>query len=133
MKLLDLSGFANETVKDLGFDVITKTDFMNWAYKYYPSKYFEVICWNEDSTDYDVDDIYVVMDILEYFEPKYWIITNPTCGKLKDDLLMYGLPYMDVTCDKMRVWNNVFKWQPKPLETKNELFYDILKTIKINT
>ena len=93
MKLLDLSGFANETVKDLGFDVITKTDFMNWAYKYYPNKYFEVICWSEDSTDYDVDDIYVVMDILEYFEPKYWIITNPTCGKLKDDLLMYGLPY----------------------------------------
>ena len=40
---------------------------------------------------------------------------------------------MDVTCEKMRVWNNVFKWQPKPLETKNELFYDILKTIKINT
>ena len=54
MKLLDLSGFANETVKDLGFDVITKTDFMNWAYKFHPSKYFEVICWSEDSTDYEL-------------------------------------------------------------------------------
>ena len=38
---------------------------------------------------------------------------------------MWGLPYMDVTCEKMRVWNNVVKWEPKPLETKADLFCDI--------
>ena len=132
MRLLDLSGFANEEVRDLGFDVITKTDFMNWPYKYYPNKYFDVICWSKNCTDYDVDEIYIVMDILEYFEPIYWILTNPTSGKLKDDLLMWGLPYMDVTCEKMRVWNNVVKWEPKPLETKADLFCDILRTINIS-
>ena len=30
------------------------------------------------------------LDILEYYEPKYWMLENPNTGSLKDQLCMYG-------------------------------------------
>ena len=36
------------------------------------------------------------LDILENFEPKYWIIENPQTGLLKDQLLMWGIPFKDI-------------------------------------
>ena len=63
------------------------------------------------------------LDVLEYYEPKYWIIENPQTGLLKDQLCMYGLPFKDVDyCrygvpyrKRTRLWNNIFSWNPRPL------------------
>ena len=51
------------------------------------------------------------------------MIENPQTGLLKDQLCMYGLPFVDVDYCKYgmpyrkrtRIWNNVFQWKPKPL------------------
>ena len=69
------------------------------------------------------DIVQQTLDVLEYFEPKYWIIENPQTGLLKDQLCMWGIPFKDVDyCryglpyrKRTRIWNNVFSWEPKPL------------------
>ena len=67
------------------------------------------------------------LDILEYFEPTYWMIENPQSGLLKEQIQMYGLPYRDIDYCKYgmpyrkrtRIWNNVFTWTPRPLCVKD--------------
>ena len=34
--------------------------------------------------------------IIEFLSPKYYVIENPQTGKLKDQWMMYGVPYVDV-------------------------------------
>ena len=56
------------------------------------------------------------LDMIEYFEPTYWIIENPQAGLMKDQIEMWGLPYRDIDDCKYgmpyrkrtRLWNNVF-------------------------
>ena len=67
------------------------------------------------------------LDILEYFEPKYWMLENPQSGLLKDQLCMYGLPFTDVDYCKYgmpyrkrtRIWNNITAWKQRPLCTRD--------------
>jgi hypothetical protein len=55
------------------------------------------------------------------------MIENPQSGLLKDQLCMYGLPFVDVDYCKYgmpyrkrtRIWNNVFQWKPRPLCTRD--------------
>ena len=67
------------------------------------------------------------MEIIRYFEPKYWIMENPQSGRLKDqsvvselafsdiDYCKYGFPYRKRT----RLWNNLDCWTPRPLCCKD--------------
>ncbi len=67
------------------------------------------------------------MEIIRYFDPKYWIMENPQSGKLKDqtvvselafsdiDYCKYGFPYRKRT----RLWNNLDCWTPRPLCSKD--------------
>ena len=63
------------------------------------------------------------IDIVRYFDPKYWIIENPQTGKLKEQEFMTDLPFKDVDYCKYgmpyrkrtRLWNNVECWDPRPL------------------
>ena len=67
------------------------------------------------------------LDILEYFEPRYLMIENPQSGLLKEQMLMYGIPFKDIDYCKYgmqyrkrtRIWNNVFTWVPRPLCCKD--------------
>ena len=65
--------------------------------------------------------------IIEYLQPKYYIIENPQTGYLKKQWFMHGLPYTDIDYCKYgmpyrkrtRLWNNVFNWIPRPLCKKD--------------
>ena len=55
------------------------------------------------------------IEIIEYFNPKYWVIENPQTSKLKTRPFMKDLPFTD--CDycmygygirkRTRFWNNI--------------------------
>ena len=152
MKFLDLfsgTGSFGSVAKELGYDVISldkdmpadiQCNIMDWDYKVYPPKHFEVISASPPCTEYsrakttavrDIEGankiVQRTLDILEYFEPKYWIIENPQTGLLKDQLMMWGLPFKDIDYCKYgmpyrkrtRIWNNIFNWNPKPLCKKD--------------
>ena len=83
----------------------SQIDIMDWDYTFFERKSFDVIWASPPCTEYsraktraprDIDGaneiVQRTLDILEYFEPKYWIIENPQTGLLKDQLLMWGIP-----------------------------------------
>ena len=58
------------------------------------------------------------MDVIEYYNPKFWIINN-TDERIKDDIIMWGLPYKDIETlrggklKNVRIWTNLHKWKYK--------------------
>jgi site-specific DNA-cytosine methylase len=139
------SGSVGEVAKELGYTVISldrdmeaeiQIDIMDWDCHDFPKGFFDVIWASPPCTEYsrcktraprDIESANQIvertLDILEYFEPKYWIIENPQTGLLKDQLCMWGLPFKDIDYCKYgmpyrkrtRIWNNVFRWESKPL------------------
>jgi hypothetical protein len=55
------------------------------------------------------------------------MIENPQTGLLKDQMCMWGIPFKDIDyCryglnyrKRTRIWNNAFRWQPRPLCSKD--------------
>jgi site-specific DNA-cytosine methylase len=169
MKLLDLfagTGSITSVAKELGFDVISldrdmpadiNCDIMDWDYKTYPNKYFDIIWASPPCTEYSITKttgirdiegankiVQRTLDILEYVEPKFWIIENPQTGLLKDQLCMWGLPFKEMDSCKYGmpyrkrtrlVWNNIFSWTPRPLCKKDCWAIDATggKTYKCST
>jgi len=152
MKLLELfagTQSVGKIAKELGFEVISldkdmeadiKSDIMDWDFRQYPNKHFDVIWASPPCTEYsrakttgvrDIEGaneiVQQTLDIIEYYEPKYWIIENPQSGLLKDQLCMYGLPFKDVDYCKYgmpyrkrtRLWNSIIEWKPRPLCTRD--------------
>lgn len=149
LELFSGTGSVGDVARELGYEVISldrdmkatiQIDIMDWDPRVYPTKYFDVIWASPPCTEYSrakttgIRDIAganaiveKTLDILEYFEPKYWIIENPQTGLLKDQLCMWGIPFKDVDyCryglpyrKRTRIWNNVFRWEPKPLCNKD--------------
>ena len=68
------------------------------------------------------EELCLGMDCIEYYDPKYWAILHNGLN-VKDDIIWWGLPYRDVDLlrgggiSKVRVWNNIFRWCPKPTNT----------------
>jgi site-specific DNA-cytosine methylase len=151
-KLLELfsgTGSVGDVARELGFEVVSldrdmpadfKVDIMDWDPRLYHAGYFDVIWASPPCTEYsrakttgvrDIEGsnevVQRTLDIIEYLEPKYWIIENPQTGLLKDQLCMYGLPFKDVDyCrygmpyrKRTRLWNNCFDWRPRPLCNKD--------------
>ena len=145
LDLFSGTGSVGEVAKELGFNVISldrdmeadiQIDIMEWDYSDFPRDFFDVIWASPPCTEYsrakttaprDIEGANAVvqraLDILEYFCPKYWILENPQTGLLKDQLMMWGLPFKDLDYCKYgmpyrkrtRIWNNVFRWEPRPL------------------
>ena len=145
LELFSGAGSVGEVAKKFGFEVISldkdmeadiQIDITDWDYTDFPRDFFDVIWASPPCTEYsrakttaprDIEGANAIvqrtLDILEHFEPKYWMIENPQTGLLKDQSCMYGLPFKDLDYCKYgmpyrkrtRIWNNVFGWEPKPL------------------
>ena len=151
MKLLELfSGTKSvgKVAETLGFEVTSldlknadiNCNILNWGYNVYPVGSFDIIWASPPCTEYSIAKstgvrkieeankiVQRTLDIIEYLNPKYYIIENPQTGLLKKQWFMYGLPFIDIDYCKYgmpyrkrtRLWNNVFHWKPKPLCKKD--------------
>ena len=128
------------TSLDKDMEATIKTDIMNWDYKTYPTKYFDVIWSSPPCTEYSIakttgirkiDEankiVKRVLEIISYFNPTYYMIENPQTGLLKNQTFMLDIPYNDLDYCKYgtlyrkrtRIWNNLNTWIPRPLFKKD--------------
>jgi site-specific DNA-cytosine methylase len=151
MKLLELFSGTKSVGKVatlLGYEVVSldiknadiNTNILNWNYKTYETGYFNVIWASPPCTEYSIaktvgvrkieeanEVVLKTLEIIEYFNPKHFIVENPQTGLLKKQWFMYGLPYNDIDYCKYgmlyrkrtRLWNNVTLWKPQPLCLKD--------------
>ena len=149
LELFSGTGSVGKVALALGYEVISvdrdmpathQCDIMNWDYKQYPPKHFNVLWASPPCTEYsralttrprDIAAANLIvqktLDILEYFEPTYWMIENPQSGLLKDQIEMWGIPFKDIDYCKYgmpyrkrtRIWNNIFHWEPRALCKKD--------------
>ena len=152
LKLLELfsgTGSIGKVAVNYNFEVISldkdmdatfKTDIMDWNYKVYPPNYFDVIWSSPPCTEYSIakttgirkldianNIVKRVLEIISYYNPKYYFIENPQTGLLKNQVFMLDIPYNDLDYCKYgtdyrkrtRIWNNLLGWIPKPLCKKD--------------
>ena len=126
MKILELyigSSWGIGLFKEYGYDGIScKLELFD--YSIYPRDNFDIIFININKNslsfpaDTDLSYLEFGMDVIEYYNPKYWII-NDTDKGVKSDIIMWGLPYKDIhtmrggKLKKVRIWTNVDKWKYK--------------------
>ena len=136
LELFSGTGSIGKCCKELGWvsvsvDMIMeaehKCDIMDFDYKQYDKDYFDIVWASPPCTEYskaksrgirDIEGankiVLKTIEIINYFNCKYWFIENPQTGKLKDqsfmkdfkfvdgDYCMYGTPYRKRT----RFWTN---------------------------
>ena len=113
-------------------------DILEWDYKAYNVGDYDIIWASPPCTLYSSFQFYhdplhqrdlspanklvlKTMDIISYFEPKYWFIENPQTGCLKDQEFMIDLPFHDVDyCmydygarKRTRIWTNYEEFEGK--------------------
>ena len=120
--------------RDMEADI--RTDIMDWDYRTYPPGSFDVIWSSPPCTEYSraktigvrkLDEangiVKRTLEIIDYFNPTYWIMENPQTGLLKSQPFIAELPYNDLDYCKYgmpyrkrtRLWNNIEAWTPRPL------------------
>ena len=139
-KIAEKKGYECDTLDILeSFNPTFCCDIMEWDYKQIPQGTYDIIWSSPNCKDYskmnficnkmDKDLTYSnnlikrVLEIFEYFKPKYWFLENPQTGKLKDQEFMDFLPFQDVDYCKYgydyrkrtRIWTNNILWNPRPL------------------
>ena len=104
MKLLELSsgtGSVGTVAKDMGWDVVSldlkgadiNCDILQWKYKKYPVKYYDMIWASPRCIEYSIaktvgtrkiDEANAIvlkaLEIIKYFNPRIWFIENPSRG-----------------------------------------------------
>ena len=151
MNLLEMfsgTGSVGLVAKSLGFNVISldlknadiNTDILKWDYKQFDRNHFDFIWSSPPCTEYSVATtrgirnieyansiVLKTIEIIKYFNPKYFVIENPQTGLLKNqefmdefefkdvDYCKYGMPYRKRT----RLWNNITTWKPRDLCKKD--------------
>ena len=149
MKLLELfagTGSVGNVARVLHYEVVSldrdmqadiQTDIMDWDYQSaYEPGHFDVIWASPPCTEYSIaktigirdieganNIVQRTLDIIDYFQPRWWIIENPQTGLLKQQTIMTNKPFVDVDYCKYgmsyrkrtRLWNNIEEWIPRPL------------------
>ena len=149
MKLLELfagTGSVGNVARVLHYEVVSldrdmqadiQTDIMDWDYQSaYEPGHFDVIWASPPCTEYSIaktigirdieganNIVQRTLDIIDYFQPRWWIIENPQTGLLKQQTIMNNKPFVDVDYCKYgmpyrkrtRQWNNIDEWIPRPL------------------
>ena len=122
MKLLELfagTGSVGNVARVLHYDVVSldrdmqadiQTDIMDWDYQSaYEPGHFDVIWASPPCTEYSIaktigirdieganNIVQRTLDIIDYFQPRWWIIENPQTGLLKQQAMMTNRPFVDV-------------------------------------
>ena len=125
MKILELyigSQWGEGIFKEYGYDGIScKLDLFD--YSMYPRDNFDIIFININriissfSEDTDFSYLEFGLDMIEYYNPKFWVM-NDTNEGVKDDIIVWGLPYKDINTmrggklKQVRIWTNINKWRP---------------------
>jgi len=149
MRLLELfagTGSVGRVARILNMETVSldrdmvadiQTDIMDWDYQTaFQPGHFDVIWASPPCTEYstaktigirDIEGsnqvVQRTLDIINYFNPRWWIIENPQSGLLKQQPMMQTLPYKDVDYCKhgmsyrkrTRLWTNIAEWIPRPL------------------
>ncbi len=145
MELFSGTGSVGDACRAFGFEVVSldrdmeadiKTDIMDWDYTTFPPKHFDLIWASPPCTEYSVAKTRGVrdivganrvvartMEIIRYFDPKYWIMENLQSGRLKDQSVVAELPFDDIDYCKYgfpyrkrtRLWSNLDCWTPRAL------------------
>ena len=139
---------VGKVAETLGFKVVSldlknadiNINILDWDYKIYQPKHFDVIWSSPPCTEYSIAKttgirnieyanriVLKTIEIIEYLKPKYYIIENPQTGLLKKQSFMFNIPYDDIDYCKYgmlyrkrtRLWNNLTNWTPKPLCNKD--------------
>ena len=146
MNLLELFSGTKSVgtiAKSLGFNVISldlKTDILEWEYKQFDRNHFDSIWSSPPCTQYSKAKttgtrnieyansiVLKTIEIIKYFNPKYFVIENPQTGLLKNQEFMDEFEFKDVDCCKYgmpyrkrtRLWNNITTWKPRHLCKKD--------------
>ena len=150
MLLLELfsgTGSVGRVAKNFGYTVISLdlknadicSDILEWDYTEYPTGMFQFIWASPPCTEYSrakttgvrkIEEankiVKKTIEIINYFNPKYFVIENPQTGLLKNQDFMKDFDYKDVDYCKYgfkyrkrtRLWGNV-NWKPRPLCCKD--------------
>ena len=152
MRVLELfsgTGSVGNVCRRLGCEVTSldrdmpadiRMDIMDWNYASLPPNSFDVIWASPPCTEYSVaktvgvrklDEANAIVkrtiEIIQYFNPTYWMMENPQTGLLKHQSVVADLPYNDLDYCKYgmpyrkrtRLWNNIEAWIPRPLCKKD--------------
>ena len=152
MKILELfagTGSVGKVAKELGHEVISldrdmeadiKTDILDWNYKTYEPNTFDLIWASPPCTEYSIakttgirkieqanEIVKRTLEIIEYFQPQFFVVENPATGLLKKQVFMSDIPFNDIDhCrygltyrKRTRLWNNIYTWTPRPLCNKD--------------
>ena len=141
-RALERAGFAVVSLDmEAKFQPTHVADIMTWDYKQYPPDHFQ-FCWGSPcctqfsrarttaKTPRDLEGacalVAKTLEIFRYFGCP-WAMENPQTGLLKEQAVVQGLPFKDVTYCKYgyfykkttRIWNTMGDaWQPQPVCSK---------------
>jgi hypothetical protein len=162
-KICDELGW-NVVSVDNEFEATHKCDIMTWDYRQYPQDHFQVI-WGsppchtfshlqlswigrkmrgelitrdkviERQEKEGLPLLYKLLEIIDYFSPKFYFIENPATSRMKDylDLPNYVVDYCKY-CDwgyrkRTRIWTNVKTFEPKVCKRDCENMVFTKKTV----